>query len=180
MLVPLFVLAAGAVVAGIAFAHYFVGEGMREFWGNAIFFGPENHVPEEAEQVSAWVKFLPLVMGIIGIAFAFYTYMRTRDLPAKLAKGFGPIYTFVFNKWYFDELYDAIFVNPAKALGRILWKGGDGAIIDGLGPDGISQVTVDLARRASKLQTGYVYHYAFAMMIGVVALVSWYIVAFRG
>jgi len=180
MLVPLFVLAAGAIGAGIAFAHYFVGEGMHEFWGNAIFFGPENHVPEEAEHVSAWVKYLPLVMGIIGIAFAFYAYMKTRDLPAKLAKAFGPIYTFVFNKWYFDELYDAIFVRPAKALGRILWKGGDGAIIDGLGPDGISQVTVDLAKRASKLQTGYVYHYAFAMMIGVVALVSWYLVAFRG
>jgi NADH-quinone oxidoreductase subunit L len=101
-------------------------------------------------------------------------------LQSNLAKEFGPIYTFVFNKWFFDELYDAIFVNPAKALGRVLWKGGDGAIIDGLGPDGISQVTVDLARRASKLQTGYVYHYAFAMMIGVVALVSWYIFAFRG
>ncbi|HVY99387.1 MAG TPA: NADH-quinone oxidoreductase subunit L [Dongiaceae bacterium] len=180
MLVPLFVLAAGAVGAGIAFAHYFVGEGMHEFWGNALFFGPENHVPEEAEHVSAWVKFLPLVMGIIGIAFAFYAYMKTRDLPSKLARAFGPIYTFVYNKWYFDELYDAIFVRPAKALGRILWKGGDGAIIDGLGPDGISQVTVDLAKRASKLQTGYVYHYAFAMLIGVVALVTWYLVAFRG
>jgi NADH-quinone oxidoreductase subunit L len=180
MLVPLFVLAAGAVGAGIAFAHYFVGEGMHEFWGNAIFFGPANHVPEEAEQVSAWVKFLPLVMGLIGIAFAYYAYMKTRDLPSRIAKAFGPIYTFVFNKWFFDELYDAIFVRPAKALGRILWKGGDGAIIDGLGPDGISQVTVDLAKRAGRLQTGYVYHYAFAMMIGVVALVSWYIVAFRG
>ncbi|MES1152767.1 MAG: NADH-quinone oxidoreductase subunit L [Dongia sp.] len=180
MLVPLYVLGLGAIGAGIAFAHYFVGEGMHEFWGNAIFFGPENHVPEEAEKVAAWVKFLPLVMGVIGIALAFQAYMRSKDLPARMAKGFGPIYTFVFNKWYFDELYEAIFVRPAKALGRILWKGGDGAIIDGLGPDGISQVTVDLARRASKLQTGYVYHYAFAMLIGVVALVSWYLVAFRG
>jgi NADH-quinone oxidoreductase subunit L len=178
MLVPLIVLAAGAVGAGIVFAHYFVGEGMHEFWGNAIFFGPENHVPEEAEHVSAWVKYLPLVMGVIGIAFAFYAYMKSRELPSKLAKAFGPIYTFVFNKWFFDELYDAIFVRPAKALGRILWKGGDGAIIDGLGPDGISQVTVDLARRASKLQSGYVYHYAFAMLIGVVALVSWYLYLF--
>ena len=180
MLVPLYVLAAGAVLAGIIFAPYFVGEHMSEFWGNAIFFGPENHVPHEAEEVALWVKLLPLVMGILGILFAFYAYMQRKDLPAKLARGFGPIYTFVFNKWYFDELYDAVFVQPAKALGRILWKGGDGAIIDGLGPDGISQVTVDLAKRASKLQTGYVYHYAFAMLIGVVALVSWYLVAFRG
>ncbi|HVO04842.1 MAG TPA: NADH-quinone oxidoreductase subunit L [Candidatus Cybelea sp.] len=180
MVVPLIVLAVGAVFAGIAFAHYFVGEGMQAFWGQALFFGQDNHVPQLAEEVPVWVKFLPLVMGIIGIAFAFQAYMRNKDLPAKMAAAFGPIYTFVYNKWYFDELYDAIFVNPAKALGRVLWKGGDGAIIDGLGPDGISQVTVDLARRASKLQTGYVYHYAFAMLIGVVALVSWYLIAFRG
>jgi NADH-quinone oxidoreductase subunit L len=180
MLVPLVVLAVGAVLAGILFAPYFVGDKMHAFWGNALFFGADNHVPEQAEDVPTWVKFLPLVMGLIGIAFAFQAYIKSKDLPARLAKAFGPIYTFVFNKWYFDELYGAIFVRPAKALGRILWKDGDGKIIDGLGPDGISQVTVDLARRASKLQTGYVYHYAFAMMIGVVALVSWYLVAFRG
>jgi NADH-quinone oxidoreductase subunit L len=180
MLVPLIVLAVGAVFAGFFFAHYFVGEGMHEFWGEALFFAPDNHVPQLAEEVPAWVKFLPLVMGIIGIGFAFIAYMKRTDLPAKIAAAFGPIYTFVYNKWFFDELFDATLVKPAKALGRILWKGGDGAIIDGLGPDGISQLTVKLAGRASKLQTGYVYHYAFAMMIGVVALVSWYIFAFRG
>jgi NADH-quinone oxidoreductase subunit L len=180
MLVPLIVLAVGAVLAGIIFAPYFVGEHMEAFWGEALFFAPDNHVPHEAHEVAAWVKFLPLVMGVIGIGFAFVAYMKSRDLPAKMAKAFGPIYTFVYRKWLFDELFDATLVGPAKALGRILWKGGDGAIIDGLGPDGISQVTVDLARRASKLQSGYVYHYAFAMMIGVVALVSWYLVAFRG
>ena len=174
MLAPLFVLAAGAILAGIIFAPYFVGEKMSEFWGQALFFAPDNKIPALAEEVPFWVKLLPLVMGIIGIAFAYQAYMRAKDLPERMAKAFGPIYTFVYNKWYFDELYDAIFVNPAKALGRVLWKGGDGAIIDGLGPDGISQVTVDLARRASKLQTGYVYHYAFAMLIGVVALISWY------
>jgi NADH-quinone oxidoreductase subunit L len=180
MLVPLYVLAAGAVLAGIVFAPYFVGEHSSEFWGNALFFGAGNHIPAEAEEVPFWVKVLPLVMGLLGIALAVQAYIRSKDLAAKMAKAFGPIYTFVFNKWYFDELYDALFVNPAKALGRILWKGGDGRIIDGLGPDGISQVTVDLAKRASKLQSGYVYHYAFAMLIGVVALVSWYLVAFRG
>jgi NADH-quinone oxidoreductase subunit L len=180
MLVPLIVLAVGAVVAGILFAPYFVGEHMHEFWGEALFFAPDNHVPHEAHEVPTWVAMLPLVMGIIGIAFAFYAYMKRTDLPAKISKAFGPIYTFVYNKWFFDELFDATLVNPAKALGRVLWKGGDGAIIDGLGPDGISKLTVRLAGRASKLQTGYVYHYAFAMMIGVVALVSWYLVAFRG
>jgi NADH-quinone oxidoreductase subunit L len=175
MIAPLLVLAAGALLSGIVFFPYFVGEKMSEFWGQAIFFGPGNDVPHLAEEVPEWVGLLPLVMGIIGILFAWYAYMVATGLPAKMAAALRPIYLFVYNKWYFDELYDAIFVRPAKALGRILWKGGDGAIIDGLGPDGISQVTVDLSRRASKLQSGYVYHYAFAMLIGVVALVSWYL-----
>jgi NADH-quinone oxidoreductase subunit L len=179
MLVPLFVLAIGAVLAGIVFAPYFVGDHMHEFWGEALFFAPDNEVPHLAHEVPEWVGLLPLFVGIIGIVGAFIAYMKATGLPKAFSSAIKPIYLFVYNKWFFDELYDAIFVRPAKALGRILWKGGDGAIIDGLGPDGISQVTVDLARRASKLQTGYVYHYAFAMMIGVVALISWYI-AFRG
>jgi NADH-quinone oxidoreductase subunit L len=174
MLAPLVVLAVGAVLAGIVFAPYFVGHHMEEFWGQAIFFAPDNHVPHEAHEVPTWVAMLPLVMGIIGIGFAFFAYMKRTDLPAKISKGFGPIYTFVYNKWFFDELFDATLVRPAMKLGRIFWKGGDGAIIDGLGPDGISKLTVKLAGRASKLQTGYVYHYAFVMMVGVVALVTWY------
>jgi NADH-quinone oxidoreductase subunit L len=175
MIAPLLVLAAGALLAGIVFFPYFVGEKMSEFWGQAIFFGPGNDVPHLAEEVPHWVSLMPLAMGIIGILLAWYAYMVATGLPAKFSAAIRPIYLFVYNKWYFDELYDAIFVRTAKALGRILWKGGDGAIIDGLGPDGVSQVTVDLARRASKLQSGYVYHYAFAMLIGVVALVSWYL-----
>jgi NADH-quinone oxidoreductase subunit L len=180
MLVPLFVLALGALGAGVGFFEYFVGHHMEEFWGEAIFFAPDNHVPHEVHEVPLWVQLLPLAMGIIGIAAAYIAYMKLKDIPGKVSRAFGPIYTFVYNKWFFDELYDAIFVRPAKALGRILWKGGDGAIIDGLGPDGISKLTVRLAGRASKLQTGYVYHYAFVMMIGVVALVSYYIFVFRG
>jgi NADH-quinone oxidoreductase subunit L len=174
MLVPLIVLAAGAVLAGIIFAPYFVGEHMEEFWGSALFFAPDNHVPHEAHEVPTWVALLPLLMGIIGIGFAFIAYMKSKDLPAKISKAFGPIYTFVYRKWMFDELFDATLVRPAMRLGRIFWKGGDGAIIDGLGPDGISKLTVKLAGRASKLQSGYVYHYAFVMMVGVVALVTWY------
>ena len=117
---------------------------------------------------------LPLVMGIIGIAFAFFAYMKRTDLPAKISKAFGPIYTFVYNKWFFDELFDATLVNPAKALGRILWKGGDGKIIDGLGPDGIAGRVLWTTGRIVKLQTGYVYHYAFAMLIGVALILTWF------
>jgi len=173
MLVPLFVLATGAVLAGIAFAPYFVGEHMSEFWGNAIYFGADNHVPQDAEEVPMWVKVLPLVMGLIGIAFAFYAYMRTRDLPAKLAKAFGPIYTFVFNKWFFDELYDAVFVKGAQWLGDLFWKGGDQKLIDGLGPDGVSAVSLEVGKGAGRLQTGFLYHYAFVMLLGVAAILTY-------
>jgi NADH-quinone oxidoreductase subunit L len=102
-------------------------------------------------------------------------YISVPEMPARAAEAFRPIYLLFYNKWYFDELYDRIFVKPAFWIGRLLWKGGDGAIIDGLGPDGLAATTLAAAKRAGRLQTGYVYHYAFAMMIGVVALVSFYL-----
>ncbi|HVJ40366.1 MAG TPA: NADH-quinone oxidoreductase subunit L [Dongiaceae bacterium] len=176
MLVPLFVLAAGAIFSGILFVHYFVGGHAHEFFGSAIFYGPENDILEKAEQVDEWVKLLPLVMGIAGIALAYVAYIRKPGVAGSIARAFGGIYTFVFRKWMFDELYDLVFVRSAKALGFGLWKGGDGAVIDGCGPDGIASATLAIAKRASKLQTGYVYHYAFAMLIGVVVLVSWYLI----
>ncbi len=91
-----------------------------------------------------------------------------------------PVYLFVLNKWYFDELYDWAFVRPAHYLGRGLWKSGDGAVIDGVGPDGLAAAALSLARRAGRLQSGYLYHYAFAMLIGVVFLVTWYALASLG
>jgi NADH-quinone oxidoreductase subunit L len=176
MLVPLVVLAIGAVLSGAVFFNDFVGEHAHAFFGKSIFYGPENEILHHAHEVPGWVKILPLIMGLVGIAWAFLFYMKRTDLPAKLASALGGLYAFVFNKWYFDELYDLIFVRAAKALGFGLWKGGDGAVIDGLGPDGVASVTQVLSRRVAKLQTGYVYHYAFAMLIGVVALVTWYLI----
>jgi len=120
------------------------------------------------------VKFAPLIVGAIGIAAAYVLYIARPDIPGKIAGRFQGIYQFLLNKWYFDELYDKIFVRPAFALGRALWKGGDGALIDGIGPDGVSSAVRVMARRVSALQTGYLYHYAFAMLIGIAALVSWY------
>src|SRR3546814_1777245 len=99
--------------------------------------------------------------------------MAAPGLPAKAAQALRPLYLFSLNKWYFDELYDRIFVRPAHAIGHGLWKGGDGAIIDGLGPAGVAATTQGASRRTSALQSGYVYHYAFAMLIGVVALITW-------
>jgi NADH-quinone oxidoreductase subunit L len=175
MLIPLLVLAAGAVFAGALGYSLFVGEGMEHFWRESLLVLPENNSIEAAHHAPFWVKAAPLVVGLAGIGIAYLFYIAQPALPGMVAARFRGIYLFLLNKWYFDELYDAIFVRPAVFIGRGLWKSGDGALIDGVGPDGIAAATLDLARRASRLQSGYVYHYAFAMLIGVVLLVSWYL-----
>ncbi len=175
MLAPLYVLAAGAIVAGFLLNGLFVGDGRAAFWGTSLFVLPEHDTVEGAHHVPVFIKLLPTIVGVLGIAGAYLAYIVSPDMPARTVEAFRSIYLFLYNKWYFDELYDRIFVRPAFWLGRILWKGGDGAIIDGLGPDGIAASTVSLAKRAGRLQTGYVYHYAFAMLIGVVILASFYL-----
>ena len=168
MLVPLGLLALGALFAGAAFFHFFVGEGAHEFWrASVVVGGEEGHLP-------VWVELAPLTVTIIGFLIAFYYYILHPDLPRKLAAQRGMLYLFFYNKWYFDELYDFLFVRPAFRIGRFLWKRGDGTVIDGLGPDGIAARVLDAARGAVRLQTGYIYHYALAMLLGVVALVTWF------
>jgi NADH-quinone oxidoreductase subunit L len=174
MLWPLYVLAAGALVTGKLGYDYFVGEAREGFWGDSILVLPNHASLEAAHHVPLWVGFLPFVMAILGIVVAWGAYIWRPEFPAAMARRFHAVYLFLLNKWYFDELYDAVVVRPAMALGRGLWKQGDGSVIDGLGPDGLAATTVRLAVRASRLQTGYVYHYAFVMLIGVVAFVSWY------
>jgi NADH-quinone oxidoreductase subunit L len=175
MLLPLFVLAAGALFAGYIGYDHFVGEGREAFWAEALKVLPAHDSIEAAHHGEEWPGQLPLVAGILGIVLAWVFYIGKPCLPSATASALKPLYLFSFHKWYFDELYDAIFVRPAFWLGRLLWKRGDGAIIDGFGPDGISFVTRSLSRRTAALQTGYVYHYAFAMLIGVVTIVSWYL-----
>ena len=175
MLVPLYVLAAGAIFAGWIAYEAFVGAGMEGFWRESIKVLPDHNTIEAAHHVPFWVKILPLIVGVIGIGIAYGLYIRDPEIPKRLAARWRGLYQFLLNKWYFDELYDFLFVRPAFAVGRLLWKRGDGTVIDGLGPDGIAATTVVLARRASALQTGYVYHYAFAMLIGVVIITSAYL-----
>jgi NADH-quinone oxidoreductase subunit L len=175
MIIPLLVLATGALFAGYVGYEHFVGEEASSFWGNAILILPQHHALEEAHHAPFWVKILPLVVGGAGILLAYLLYSVAPSIPGKIAGAVPRLYRFLLNKWYFDELYDALFVRPAFKLGRGLWKTGDGDLIDGLGPDGIAASTVRLARRAGALQSGYVYHYAFAMLVGVVLLVSWYL-----
>ncbi len=117
---------------------------------------------------------LPTVMMALGWGIAAYIYLRQPEIPPRLARQHDALYRFLLNKWYFDELYDLIFVRPALWLGRVLWKGGDGWVIDGFGPDGVSARVLDVTRNVVRLQTGYLYHYAFAMLIGAAALITWF------
>ncbi|MXN67036.1 NADH-quinone oxidoreductase subunit L [Stappia sp. GBMRC 2046] len=173
MTVPLMILAAGALFAGLIFSGVFIGEGYGEFWRTSLFTSSENHVLHDMHDVPTWVKFAPLVMMIGGFALAWLFYIRSPETPKRLAERHEGLYKFLLNKWYFDELYDAIFVRPAMWVGRQLWKKGDGATIDGLGPDGIAARVQNVTTWVVRLQTGYIYHYAFAMLIGVAALVTW-------
>ncbi|WP_027156081.1 NADH-quinone oxidoreductase subunit L [Mesorhizobium sp. WSM2561] len=173
MLVPLYILAAGALFAGVIFHGAFIGEGYAEFWKASLFTLAENHILHDIHEVPFWVKLSPFVAMLIGFAIAWQFYIRAPEMPKNLAAQHRGLYAFLLNKWYFDELFDFLFVRPAKRLGHFLWKTGDGTVIDGLGPDGVSARVVDVTNRVVKLQTGYLYHYAFAMLIGVAAFVTW-------
>ncbi|HBM14390.1 MAG TPA: NADH-quinone oxidoreductase subunit L, partial [Rhodospirillaceae bacterium] len=177
MLVPLYVLAIGAVFAGVIFAPYFTGHHFQQFWGDSILILESHQALENAHHVPIWVKVAPLVVGLIGIFGAIWVYRGGLERGKSIGRFWGPFYQFSFNKWYFDELYDFLFVRPCFALGRLFWKRGDGDVIDGLGPDGVAKSTSNLAGRISLLQSGYLYHYAFAMLIGVVVLISFYLLA---
>jgi NADH-quinone oxidoreductase subunit L len=172
MLIPLFVLSIGAIFAGFVFHGMFVGEERAEFWKAAIFTLPTNHVLGEHE-MPEWVVLAPLVASILGLAVAAYVYLLKEGLGARLAARGGPLYTFFYNKWFFDELYQATFVRGAKALGDLFWKVGDEKIIDGLGPNGVALVTFLTGKQVGKAQSGYVYHYAFVMLLGVAGLLSY-------
>jgi NADH-quinone oxidoreductase subunit L len=208
MLIPLGVLALGAVFSGMIWYNVFFGkeDAVRTWFGlpvaeaaahgdghgmgdgsdhaaevpgltvpgqGAIFIHPDNHVLHEAHYVPTWVKVSPFVAMLLGLALAWQMYIRRPDWPARLAANQRPLYLFLLNKWYFDEIYDFLFVRPARWLGQALWKRGDGAVIDG-GINGLALGVVPfLTRLAGRAQSGYVFHYAFAMVVGIVILVTW-------
>src|SRR5438876_8879423 len=178
MLIPIAVLAAGSILAGFPFKELFAGHGVEEFSRDSVKIHP--HIIEEMEAVPEWIKLLPTVMMAIGAYVSYVFYIRRPYVPEELANQHQMLYQFLLNKWYFDELYDLIFVRPAKRLGRFLWKVGDGYIIDGFGPDGVSARVLDVTRNVVRLQTGYLYHYAFAMLIGVAGLITWFMFGLGG
>jgi len=170
---PLLLLAIGALAAGFFFAPYFIEELYAKFWHGALFTLPDNAILSESQAAEPLLmKWLPTLMMLAGFVLAYWAYIAQPGLPAWTVRNFKPIHAFLYNKWYFDELYDLIFVRPTRWIARILWVYGDGAIIDGIGPDGVAARVTGLAKRAVRLQTGYVYHYAFVMLIGVAAIVS--------
>jgi NADH-quinone oxidoreductase subunit L len=174
MLVPLGILAVGALLAGIVFDPFFLGEKSAEFWHGTLGAIAGNGLHPIEEEFPHWVEFAPTVLTILGFGIAYYYYILHPEKPAEMLKKRNLVYLFFYNKWYFDELYDFIFVRPAMWIGRFLWKKGDGLMIDGLGPDGISARVLDVTRGAVRMQSGYIFHYALAMLIGAFALATWF------
>jgi NADH-quinone oxidoreductase subunit L len=178
MLIPIGVLAAGSIFAGFPFKELFAGNSVDEFFRESLKMHP--HIIEDMETIPEWIKVLPTILMAIGAYVSYVFYIRRPYMPVELARQHRMLYEFLLNKWYFDELYDLIFVRPTKWLGRFLWKFGDGYVIDGFGPDGVSARVLDVTRNVVKLQTGYLYHYAFAMLIGVAGLITWFMFGVGG
>jgi NADH-quinone oxidoreductase subunit L len=171
MTVPLLVLAAGAVLAGWLLKPWFIGVHQGAYWQGAIVNGTSNRVLEAMEHLPGWVGISPLITGLLGIALAYLMYWLSPALPHRLATSFAPIYRFLLNKWYFDELYNLIFIRPYQWLSRQLWQVGDARIIDGV-PNGLALLTSGSSGQVVRLQTGSMAVYAFTMLIGLVVLIS--------
>ncbi len=172
MLVPLLLLAVGAVAAGFVFAPYFIGDHAATFWNGAVFTSPANHVLHDSHGVPTWVKWSPLVLTLIGTFAAWWIYVVNEGMARRMADRGGVVHAFLYNKWYFDELYDFVFVKGARALGDLFWKVGDVKIIDGGGPNGMAWLSSKFAGGLSRFQSGYVYFYAFVMLLGLAGFLA--------
>ncbi|MGY6636461.1 MAG: NADH-quinone oxidoreductase subunit L [Erythrobacter sp.] len=168
MLIPLGVLTIGAVAAGQVFAPAFLDS--AAFWAGSIFYNePLIHAMHE---VPYWVKYSAFVVMVLGFIGAYLAYIAKPDIPAKFVASFGALHNFVYRKWYFDELYDALFVKPAFALGRLFWQAGDVGIIDRFGPNGVADAVARGSVAAKRMQTGYLNTYALIMLLGLIAAVT--------
>lgn len=180
MLAPLFVLAAGALFAGAYFYSDFVGEvaARAAFWGQSLFVLPENDTIAAAHHVPTWVKLLPIAVATAGIIAAYLYYLWCKGLPEATVRLFQPLHRLFFHKWYFDEAYDALFVKSAQRIGQAFWLHGDRDMIDGYGPNGVASLSRRIGTLLSRVQNGFVSHYAFVMVAGLMGLLLW--LAFRG
>ena len=169
MLVPLLFLALGAIFAGYAFKDYFIGSQFIQFWNNSIFFLKEfvlHHPP-------LWFLLLTPILVLLAIPLSYYFFVKDKKSLDGFVEINKPLYNFLVNKWYFDELYDFLFVKPAKKIGTFFWKIGDGTIIDGFGPDGLAKLIKSVSDKAVQFQSGFLYHYAFVILIGLSILLTY-------
>ena len=169
MLVPLLFLALGAIFAGYAFKDYFIGSQFIQFWNNSIFFLKEfvlHHPP-------LWFLLLTPILVLLAIPLSYYFFVKDKKSLDGFIEINKPLYNFLVNKWYFDELYDFLFVKPAKKIGTFFWKIGDGTIIDGFGPDGLTKLIKSVSDKAVQFQSGFLYHYAFVILIGLSILLTY-------
>ena len=171
ILIPLGVLSLGAVLTGFFFHHDFISPGTGEFWKGSIAFN--EHLVHAMHEVPSWVKWAPFAVMITGLTIAWHAYIRRPDFPAKFVEQMGVLHRIAYNKWYFDEIYDFLFVRPAFWIGRLFWKQGDVGVIDRFGPNGAAWLVAQGARVAQRVQTGYLYSYALVMLLGLVAAVTW-------
>ena len=173
MLIPLFLLSLGAIFAGYTFKELFLGnEGINNFWQESIF----HLEPLSTDHPPIWFLILTPIIVTLSIPVAYYLFVKNKNLPERIANANKPLYQFLLNKWYFDEIYDAIFITPSKKIGLFLWKFFDVKIIDGFGPDGISSFIKKCSLKANKFQSGFIYQYAFVMLLGFSALLTFLIV----
>ena len=169
MLIPLILLSIGAIFSGFIFKDLFIGShGANEFWSKSIFFLK----PLSSEHPPYWVIYLTPLLVIFSIPISYYLFVKNKKFTNEIVVANQPLYKFLINKWYFDELYDLIFVKSSKKIGIFLWKFFDLRIIDGFGPDGISKVIKKLSLKANQFQSGYIYHYAFIMLLGFSVLLT--------
>ena len=170
MLVPLIILSIGAIFSGFVFKDLFIGD--SNFWQESIFFLK----PLSTEHPPLWFLFLTPILVILSIPISYYLFVRNNDLVNHLASVNKPLYYFLLNKWYFDELYEILFIKPCKKIGLILWKFFDVKLIDGFGPDGLATIIKKFSLKANKFQSGFIYQYAFIMLLGFSALLTFLIV----
>jgi NADH-quinone oxidoreductase subunit L len=172
MLIPLVVLAIGAIFAGFLFKDLFIGNGgENHFWGESIKF----IIPLSTDHPPLWVILITPILVLLSIPIAYYLFVKNKELPSQFVQSNKPLYNFLVNKWYFDELYDFIFIQSSKKMGLFFWKTIDVKIIDKFGPDGLSLLIKNLSLRASKFQSGFIYQYAFMILIGLSALLTFLI-----
>jgi len=169
MLIPIGLLALGALASGFTFSHYFLQS--PEFWGGSIAYN--EHLMHAMHEVPVWVKYAATIVMLLGLAIAYNNYIRRPEAAAAFVRQFPGIHAFVKNKWYFDELYDFLFVRPSIWLGRLFWKGGDEGTIDRFGPHGAAYAVGVGNRITYRLQSGYLYSYALVMLLGLIGAASW-------